>query len=185
LAAIGLQERDLFPPQDKAEITATYDYTDEAGKLLIQVVRYEPKRFAQRRHGGPGEPQWIWKLGDTRRVLYRLPEVLAEQEHVYIVEGEKDADALRPLTATTSIGGAGKWRDSYAASLDHVAKVTVVADRDDPGRDHALAVAASIRVHWGVLAISSDFGANSNNPGDSGSPRVAYRHARHGAGGYA
>lgn len=30
-------------------IVATYDYTDEAGTLLFQVVRFEPKNFRQRR----------------------------------------------------------------------------------------------------------------------------------------
>src|ERR1700674_2675030 len=30
-------------------IVATYDYTDEAGEPLYQVVRYEPKAFHQRR----------------------------------------------------------------------------------------------------------------------------------------
>lgn len=65
---------------------------------------------------------------------------------VYVVEGEKDADALAAvgLTATTSIGGAGKWRDMYCESLAHVQTVVVVADRDEPGRDHARQVAASI-----------------------------------------
>ena len=39
-------------------IVATYDYTDERGRLLYQVVRYEPKGFAQRRPDGRGG--WIW-----------------------------------------------------------------------------------------------------------------------------
>ena len=45
-------------------IVATYDYTNEAGELLFQVVRYTPKGFRQRRPDGNGG--WIWSLG--RRV---------------------------------------------------------------------------------------------------------------------
>jgi hypothetical protein len=109
--AMGLAMRDLFPSAPKRDIVATYDYVDEQGNLLLQVLRFDPKGFAQRRPGDPGGPEWVWKLGDVRRVLYRLPEVLAEHDHVFVVEGEKDADALsaKGLTATTNVGGAGKW----------------------------------------------------------------------------
>jgi hypothetical protein len=54
-----------------AQIVATYDYTDEAGKLLFQTVRYQPKDFAQRQPDGKGG--WIWNLKGARRVLYRQP----------------------------------------------------------------------------------------------------------------
>src|SRR5262245_31781993 len=35
-------------------ITTTYDYIDEAGQLLFQVCRYEPKDFRQRKPDGHG-----------------------------------------------------------------------------------------------------------------------------------
>lgn len=35
--------------ETKPKIVATYDYTDEHGELLFQVVRHEPKNFRQRR----------------------------------------------------------------------------------------------------------------------------------------
>ena len=63
-----------------------YNYTDEKGNLLFQTVRYDPKRFSQRRPNGSGE--WIWNLQGMRLVLYRLPEVVAAS-HVLIVEGGK------------------------------------------------------------------------------------------------
>ena len=38
-------------------IVETYDYDDEDGKLLYQVVRYEPKDFRQRKpDGAPSNP---------------------------------------------------------------------------------------------------------------------------------
>ena len=67
MAAAGAQSRNDKP---KGRVVATYDYTDADGKLLYQVLRYEPKDFRQRRPDGNGG--WIPKL-EERRVLYRWP----------------------------------------------------------------------------------------------------------------
>ena len=128
------------------EIIATYEYTDESGKHLYEVVRYaHPKTFRQRVKQGEG---WSWKLGDTRRVLHRLPEVVAKVKKkgiVMICEGEKDADALRALgfVATCNAGGAGKWRPEYSESLQGT-PVVIFPDNDQPGREHAQAVARDL-----------------------------------------
>lgn len=148
--AIGITLADLFQEKSSGngqrKIVATYDYTDELGELLFQVVRFDPKDFRQRRPIGGGG--WEWKLAGTRRVLYHLPQVLAATsagEPVYVVEGEKDADALADLglAATCNPAGAGKWRSEYTTALSG-AKVVIVADKDEPGRKHAFAVAASL-----------------------------------------
>lgn len=130
----------------RADIVAEYDYHDESGKLLYQVVRFHPKDFRQRRPDGNGG--WIWKVGDTRRVLYHLPEVLAAATAgrvVFVVEGEKDVATLEKLglVATTNAQGAGKWRPEYTESL-RGARAVVLPDNDDPGRRHAQQVAASL-----------------------------------------
>jgi putative DNA primase/helicase len=135
----------------KPRIVATYDYRDEEGGLLYQVVRYEPgfdgepKTFRQRRPDGKGG--WVNGLRDVRRVLYRLPELLAAPRDrlVFVVEGEKDADRLHAegLLATTNAMGAGKWRPEYAEAL-HARHVVILPDNDEPGRAHAQAVARSL-----------------------------------------
>jgi putative DNA primase/helicase len=102
----ALKSRGLWQPErsEKPRIVATYDYCDEDGNLLYQVVRTDPKGFFQRRPNGSGG--WINKKGD-RQVLYRLREVL-ESPIVFIVEGEKDCETLRShgFVATTNAGGA-------------------------------------------------------------------------------
>lgn len=134
------------PPRKKSgRIVATYSYRDEAGALLFEVVRFEPKDFKQRRPDGAGG--WAWKLGDVRRVLYRLPELLAADpaETVYVVEGEKSVDRLRSLgfAATCSPHGAGKWKPAYGDPL-RGRDVRILPDADAPGRKHAEAVAAAL-----------------------------------------
>ena len=136
-------------------IVATYDYTDEAGKLLFQVVRFVPKDFRQRRPDGNGG--WKWNLKGVKRVLYRLPEMLeaaVNGQVIYIAEGEKAVEALGRLgvPATCSPGGAGKWRDGYARVLEGV-QVIVVPDNDEPGGQHAEQVARSLRGHAASVKV--------------------------------
>jgi len=128
------------------KVTAIYDYTDETGALLFQVYRFEPKDFRQRRPDGKGG--WIWNLKDTRRVLYRLPELaeaLVSEHIVFLVEGEKDVEALRKrnIPATTNPGGVNKWRDEYNEFLRD-ADVVLLPDNDAAGREHMQAVAAGL-----------------------------------------
>ena len=137
--------------------TAVYSYIDENGVLLFDVCRTADKQFPQRRPDRSAKSGWSWKLGDTRRVLYRLPQVITavhNGETVWIAEGEKDVHALEVagVVGTCSPGGAGKWRDEYADHLGD-ANVVVVADKDTPGQAHARAVAASISSRGGRVRI--------------------------------
>lgn len=146
VAAVGLTLADLAPPGDgPSKIVAQYSYHDETGELLFQVCRMHPKDFRCRRPDGNGA--WSWKLADTRRVLYRFPEVLAANpsQTVFVCEGEKDCDRLAALgfVTTTNAGGAGKWRDDYGESL-RGRSVVILPDNDEPGRKHAQQVAKSL-----------------------------------------
>ena len=89
LKDLGLWEADHSASSTR--IVAEYDYRDEHGELLFQVVRLEPKSFRQRRLDDSGG--WVSKK-HPRQVLYRLREVL-EAPIVFIVEGEKDVETLR------------------------------------------------------------------------------------------
>jgi len=151
LAALALSMADLFVDHPGSsgnsaatKVVATYDYEDEAGRLLYQVVRYEPKGFKQRRPDGKGG--WIWNLKGTRRVLYRLRKVL-KADHVLDVAGEKDVETAERLgfVATTNAGGEGKWHLTLDAAAQLAGKhVTIIADADAPGSAHAHDVVRSL-----------------------------------------
>src|ERR1019366_2757353 len=118
------------------KIAKTYDYTDETGVLIYQVVRYEPKEFRQRRPDGKGG--WVWSIKDIHHLFYRLPELreaLGEERVVFITEGEKDADTLWGwgVPATTNSGGAQHW-GRQDLSLFKDAQVIVTIDNDAAGR---------------------------------------------------
>jgi 5S rRNA maturation endonuclease (ribonuclease M5) len=126
-------------------MVATYDYADEHGEMLYQVVRYEPKTFGQRQPDGVGG--WIWKK-HSRQVLYRLREVLGNSI-VFVVEGERDAETLRSFgfVATTNSGGArAEWLPEYTAALAG-RDVILIPDDDPPGRERVARIARALIGH--------------------------------------
>lgn len=135
-------EREFGISREKAErlrpvqfISRIYEYYDADGCLAYQVVRYEPKDFRQRRPDDQGG--WIWSLKGIDPLPYNLPAILASSdEPIFIVEGEKCADALieRGILATTNSGGAKNWNDA----LDQwFAGRNVVLLPDNDGAGHA------------------------------------------------
>jgi putative DNA primase/helicase len=152
--SVGLSLLELFLAECPASLSsssggqrrvvATYNYCDEAGTVLFQVVRVEPKSFFQQRPDG--KRGWSRTVKGVRVVPYRLPELLADTESpVVIAEGEKDCDALARLDilATTNSGGASKWKAEHSEFLAG-RNVIVLPDNDDAGRKHAEMVAKSL-----------------------------------------
>lgn len=155
--SLGWSLADLMPPGDghdvpvhreppKKEAIAWYNYTDETGSILFQIIRYVPKSFKRRRPDGKGG--WIWNVEGVRTVPYRLHS-LAENpgRTVVVVEGEKDVENLEAIgvLATCNAGGAGKgkWTLDHAAPLAG-RNVIIVPDNDEPGRNHATHVARTL-----------------------------------------
>lgn len=139
LAAVGLQEKDMFnnSKKEKPVVVAEYIYRDEEDKPLYKVVKYQPKNFVQAKYEN-GE--WVWKMKDVRYVLYNLSNVI-KSDTIYWVEGEKDADNLNKLglVATTTVGGASnfiKRADNYMPFLSNK-KVLILPDNDKPGYKYA------------------------------------------------
>lgn len=146
-ADVDMRARDEREPK----VVALYEYRDEAGVLRAVKKRWEPahdrsgksKSFTwEHPNKTPGQPK-PWSP-----TLYRLPDVISaigEGQTVYVVEGEKCADALydRGLVATCNEDGAGKWNGDHATHLLD-ANVVVLPDNDKVGHEHAQAVAASL-----------------------------------------
>ena len=126
------------PAPPLGRIVATYDYVNESGVLLFQVVRCDPKAFRQRRPNGQGG--WSWSVRGVPQVPYRLPELMqaiAEKRTILIDEGEKDVDTSlkHGIAATCNAGGAGRWHRELSNYL-RGADVVLVPDNDFAGRDH-------------------------------------------------
>ena len=150
--AMKITPADLFADGHRngspGRIVATYPYHDAAGKVLFEVVRFDPKDFRQRRPDATALDGWTWNTKGVEKVLFRLPEILAaiaSGKFIFVTEGEKDALAMAEcgFQATCNPGGAGKWQDNYTETL-RGATVAIIADKDAPGRAHAALVASKL-----------------------------------------
>jgi hypothetical protein len=121
------------------KIVATYDYQDADGKLLYQVVRYDPKDFRHRMPDGNGG--WLHK-GSEKRVPYRLPDLLKYPDGtVFVCEGEKDADRVASLGYCSTT--ASKWTGDCVTPL-RGRDVLILEDNDETGRRKALEAANAL-----------------------------------------
>jgi len=167
LANRGLQMSDLFhgKPSSKGVIETTYDYFDDDGNMTSQVVRRKGKHFTQRHLDT--ENKWVDNLIGVRRVLYRLPELIAQDPEVavFVVEGEKDVETLRSFgfLATCNAGGGNVWFKHFDEYFNN-RNVVIIGDNDKTGQEHAQdikthlrLVASSVRVlHLDGLKASGD-----------------------------
>lgn len=141
------------PTGNEEEPEAIYSYTDARGKLLFQKLRYPGKRFVQRKVAEKGG--WEYHLGTVKKPLYNLPDIITAN-HVFVVEGEKDADNVNRLeisaldktgrartVATTNFDGASSWDAGYARYFSGK-DVAILPDFDKVGMKHAEMVAASV-----------------------------------------
>ena len=135
-----------------ATVAGVWVYFDEHGNKAQAAIRLEPKSFRQMT---PMDDLWVFKGMETKRPLYRLPQIVNSSDQIVIVEGEGTADYLMAtwkwMNVTTWIGGAKGWRKTDFTHLKG-RTVKLIADADDPGRDAMYQVAkrlndAGVDVH--------------------------------------
>jgi len=145
---LNLKPRQAVDHTRRRRFLCAYDYRDADGKLLMQVVRWEPKAFTQRRPNPDSlgvDDEWIWDIKGVPDLIYRLPEI-KDSPRAVVVGGEKDADNLAALRfpATTNPGGEGHWKPTHAEFL-RGKDVVIMPDQDEVGAKHCAAVAESLK----------------------------------------
>lgn len=119
-----------------------YDYRDKpGGRIMRSVNRYHKEGVKNFFQVGPQA------RANAGAVLYRpddfdLDAVVAGGQEVWIAEGEKDADTLwrYGIAAVSGAAGAQMWHKHDYSPVAKAARVTIVADDDDPGRQRAFAL---------------------------------------------
>jgi len=171
----AVRERNLLPALQRQEYSLQlikgelmtmpqleneWEYKDEQGETLFVKRRFKTntekgKTYSLHKVDAAGRRQG--SMTGARIVPYRLPELLNAKEAgraIYLVEGEKAADALVSIgaIATTSHAGAGHWPADITQYFAG-AVVIVIPDCDAPGWKYAkrvvealLPVAKAVRI---------------------------------------
>jgi hypothetical protein len=171
----AVRERNLLPALQRQEyslqlikgelmtmpqLESEWEYKNESGETLFVKRRFKTntekgKTYSLHKVDAAGNRKG--SMTGARIVPYRLPELINAREAgraIYLVEGEKAADALVSIgaIATTSHAGAGHWPSDITQYFTG-AVVIVVPDCDAPGWKYAkrvvealLPVAKAVRV---------------------------------------
>jgi hypothetical protein len=144
------ENREPLYKVDRFEFTVTYRRPDGS------TYQKRKKDFYQSR---PVPDGWVNKIDGVRRVLFMLPELLANPtQTVYLPEGEKKVIALTELgqVATTTSGGANNWHMADQRTIREALAgrhVIILPDNDEAGRKYGndalrdlLPIVASVKV---------------------------------------
>ena len=119
------------------EIIRQHIYRDQDGQYVFEKIKYSDGATFSRVKLPDGK--YKWNIKDIEKPLYNLPNIIravANKETIYITEGEKDADSLVGLPATTS-SASTSWPDKYSQILAGAKSVVIFRDNDAPGLDIA------------------------------------------------
>jgi putative DNA primase/helicase len=123
---------------------ALWTYHNAGEEPVGAVVRWDTPEGKRILPVSKTRTGWIIGAMPSPRPLYRLPDLLGRpNEPVYVVEGEKCADAMASLglLSTTSAAGANAADKSDWTPLAG-REVVILPDNDEPGKKYAADVAA-------------------------------------------
>lgn len=163
--------RDFYRYDDEIgnEVLTVWRFVDREGGKITPADRPCPcKRNPEAECSFGCVDGRTWSTKGVRRVLYRLPSVIAASL-VFVVEGEKNANDLnRALSAyikakggfplggltldhvavTTNAGGARAWKPEHGYGRFFAGKVVIkLGDNDDSGRQHDRDVCQDVSQH--------------------------------------
>ena len=159
--------------KDGTPYTATpYVYHHADGREHFANVRLEPGKDGRSKQyqlwkADPKNGGWLPKAPQEKRSLYRLPAINGN-DTVFIVEGEKCADALQTALhnpVTTWAGGAKAWPKTDWEPLA-ARRVAVIADADEPGRMAARGIAARLHKFGCAVRIALPEGDSGEDVAD-------------------
>lgn len=151
LAALGMASRDLFnePMEGPYGLGPAIRYTYPDGRENWRsVIRKDFRRNdSHARTEGP-------------KLLYRS-DVIGDAEHVYVCEGEKDADAVAAAGGIAVACPGAQSPAGFDWTILHGRRVTIVADKDEAGRKFAATIAGLLAAHADVRIATAKTGKDA------------------------
>lgn len=127
-----------------SEFLAIYDYTDEEGKTVFQIVKTINGRQPYYGRIPSRSGDYEYKIPrDLKLVPYNLPsinEAIKEGTPIWLVEGESKADTINKLgfiATTVAFKSAYKFTEEYAEFFQGAKAIIIMADNDARGEEFA------------------------------------------------
>lgn len=185
-----------------ARCVKTYEYTDDEGKAWVRKLRYEPALVATAPDGTFAKKDFFFKYrkevvakntgnlfvtwggrpqGFDRNFLYAYPRVIetvANGGIIFLVDGEKDADALNAAESSdcaTCCPFGDRAFPPWAVEQLAGAKIVVIADKDQTGYKSALAKAKLLRKQTCAIAVAAVGKDTYDHYASGGTYRTMYK----------
>jgi len=143
-----------------SDVEAVYDYRNDSGELVFQVIRSAGKKFSCRKPNGLGG--WDSNIRNTARPLYHQQEVL-KADFVLLLECEKDVETARelnlatpdgrPIACSTNSHGYLSFKDEQLETL-RGKRVVIVPDNDRAGHERARFLQGQLGEQCAILEVS-------------------------------
>lgn len=144
LNTVGLKKKDLFNNKGDFIMNKTsYTYYNADGTVAYTKTRIDNADKTKKFYFE--QPDGTKGMKGIRHELYHLPDVISA-EKVYVVEGEKCADAVikqGSVATTLDTGAKSPWCPHYTEYLKGK-EVIIVPDNDTPGMDYAKKVLQNV-----------------------------------------
>jgi DNA primase len=134
---------------------------DYAGRLSIPYLTPAGPVEIRYRAVGDQKPKYLSRPGASTK-LFNVSDLLIESPVLYVCEGEMDAITASSLCGLPTVGvpGANNWRPHFKLLMQDYAKVVVLCDGDEAGRQFGKTVAKEIDT---AVAISMPVGMDVND----------------------
>lgn len=133
---------DPFPEHDHWRNRLVIPYLTVNGPLALKARCIESHDCKETGHGK------YFAENDAPPLLYNAPDLLKDEDTLYVCEGELDALVLSGGLGLAAVAypGTAAWRAYFNRAIGpDWARIVVIADGDDPGRDAARSVAKHLR----------------------------------------
>lgn len=148
--------------KEDENVEETYEYKNAEGQVIFvkQKRKGNGEKYLLARVTESGEIQY--GLNGIQTVPYNLPDVIkavANQELIFITEGESKCDCLKELgfvSTTSPYKGERKWKDRFNSHIKN-ARIIVIEDNDISGEGFAINTADVVMEatkNLGILRIT-------------------------------
>lgn len=147
--------------------------TEYVGRISIPYITVTSVVDLRFRAVDDMKPKYLSRAAAKTR-LYNVCDLMKESTTLYVCEGEIDTITMSTLCGLPSVGvpGANNWRKHFRLLMQDYAKIVVVCDGDEAGRQFGKTICKEVD---NAIAVSMPEGMDTNDLYVSGGREAVLR----------